>query len=116
MLTAHPEMRALFVETDQPTVGAARAIQATRRKGDILLAGFDGVPEFVGMLEDGTLAVAGMQQPYLIGQTCGRDMVDHLSGKASQRMLQIPVEIVTAANVKAKLSLIRETVFAGTAG
>ncbi len=116
MLTAHPEMRAMFVETDQPTVGAARAIQAMRRKGDILLAGFDGVPEFVGMLEDGTMAVAGMQQPYLLGQTAGRDMLDHLAGKTPERAVQIPVEIVTSANIKEKLGLIRQTVFAGTAG
>ena len=116
MLTAHPDMRALFVETDQPTLGAARAIQAMRRKGAILLAGFDGIPEFVGMLEDGTLAVAGMQQPYLMGQTSGQAMLDHLAGKTPQRATQIPVEIVTPANIKEKLPLISRTVFAGTAG
>ena len=115
MLTAHPEMRALFVETDQPTLGAARAIQAMRRTGDILLAGFDGIPEFVGMLENGTLSVAGMQQPYLMGETSGRAMLDHLAGKTPQRSAQIPVEIVTAQNIKQKLPLISRTVFAGEA-
>lgn len=116
MLTAHPEMRALFVETDQPTLGAARAIQAMRRKGDILLAGFDGIPEFVGMLESGELAVAGMQQPYLLGQTAGSDMLDHLAGKTPAKSVQIPVEIVTQANIKEKLPLISKTVFASSAG
>lgn len=116
MLTAHPEMRALFVETDQPTLGAARAIQAMRRTGDILLAGFDGIPEFVAMLENGAIAVAGMQQPYLMGQTSGQAMLDHLAGRTPERAVQIPVEIVTSQNIKEKLPLITKTVFAGNAG
>jgi len=115
MLTSHPEMRALFVETDQPTLGAARAIQAMRRNGDILLAGFDGIPEFVGLLESGAITVAGMQQPYLMGQTSGHAMLDHLAGKTPVRFTQIPVEIVTSDNIKQKLPLISRTVFAGEA-
>lgn len=113
MVTAHPELRALFVETDTPALGAVRALQATRRKGEILLAAFDGVPEFVGLLENGSLSVAGMQQPYLMGQTSARAMLDHLAGKTPEKAIQVPVEIVTAENVKAKLPEISRTVFAG---
>ena len=113
MVTAHPELRALFIETDTPALGAVRALQATRRKGEILVAAFDGVPEFVELLENGSLAVAGMQQPYLMGQTSAQSMLDHLAGKTPKTSIQVAVEIVTAENVKAKLPVISQTVFAG---
>ena len=35
MLTAHPEMRAIFVQTDAPSLGAVRAIQAAGREGQV---------------------------------------------------------------------------------
>jgi len=47
MLTANPNMKGMFIETDQPTMGALRAIKAARREGTVLVAGFDGIPEFV---------------------------------------------------------------------
>ena len=36
MLTANPNMKGLFIETDQPTMGALRAIKAAHRDGTIL--------------------------------------------------------------------------------
>ena len=36
MLTANPNMRGLFIQTDQPAIGALRAIKAARRDGEIL--------------------------------------------------------------------------------
>src|SRR5450631_2757258 len=50
MLTANPEMRGLFVQTDQPTSGALRAIKAARRDGQLLVAAFDGTPELVELI------------------------------------------------------------------
>jgi ribose transport system substrate-binding protein len=116
MLTAHPDMRALFVETDDPALGAARAIKAGRREGEILLAAFDGVPAFVQMLESGEITVAGMQQPYLMGVTCCQAMLDHLAGKTPQKNVLLPVEIVTSQNVKQLLPEITRTVFANEMG
>ena len=116
MLTAHPDMRALFVETDDPALGAARAIKAGRREGEILLAAFDGVPAFVPMLESGEITVAGMQQPYLIGVTCCQAMLDHLAGKTPEKNVLLPVEIVTSQNVKQLLLEITRTVFANNMG
>ena len=72
MLTANPDMRGLFIQTDQPAIGALRAIKAARRDGEILVAAFDGIPEFVDLLKSGEIVASGMQQPYLMGQEVGR--------------------------------------------
>ncbi len=44
MLTANPDMRGMFIQTDQPTIGALRAIKAAHRDGTLLVAAFDGIP------------------------------------------------------------------------
>jgi len=112
MTTANPEMKALFVQTDGPTLGALQAIKAARLTGDVLVAGFDGVPEFVPLLQSGELVVSGMQQPYLMGQESGRAMVDHLSGKTPEKKILVPIKIVTSKNIEQELPTIKETVFA----
>jgi ABC-type sugar transport system substrate-binding protein len=113
MVTAHPDLRALFVESDIQSIGALRALQAMHREHDVLLAAFDGVPEFVGLLEQGAFAAAGMQQPYLLGVTAAHAMFDHLAGKTPEKDIQIPVLIVTPETIKQKLPELIQNVFAG---
>ena len=111
MITAHPDMRGLFIETDQPTLGALRAVQAARKQNDILIAAFDGIPEFVKLIEDGSIVGSGMQQPYLMGQTSAKAMFDHFDGKTPQKQMLVPIEVVTGENIKQVLPTIQKTVF-----
>ena len=113
MLTAHPEMRGLFIETDQPTIGALRALQATRRKGEVLVAAFDGIPDFVKLIEDGEIVGSGMQQPYLMGERSAQAMFDHFAGKTPPKEILVPIEVVTKENVEKVLPTIKQTVFGG---
>jgi|HigsolmetaAR202D_1030399.scaffolds.fasta_scaffold05599_4 ABC-type sugar transport system, periplasmic component len=112
MTTANPDMKGLFVQTDGPTLGALQAIKAARLTGEVLVAGFDGVPEFVPLLQSGELVVSGMQQPYLMGQESGRAMVDYLAGKTPPKEILVPIKIVTSSNIEQELPTIKETVFA----
>lgn len=112
MTTANPDMSALFVQTDGPTLGALQAIKAARLNGEVLVAGFDGVPEFVPYLQSGELIVSGMQQPYLMGQESARAMIAHLDGKTPEKEILVPIKIVTSQNIDEELPVIKETVFA----
>ena len=112
MLTANPDMRGLFVQTDQPSVGALRAIKAARRDGKVLLAAFDGIPEFIKLIESGQIQVDGMQQPYLMGVTSGQALLEVLAGKTPTREIQVPILAITEQNIKEKLPTIKKTVFA----
>ncbi len=111
MVTAHPDMRGLFVETDQPTLGALRALQAARKENDILVAAFDGIPEFVKLIQDGKIVGSGMQQPYLMGQRSAQAMLDHLAGKTPEKQILVPIEVVTSENINSVLPTIKQTVF-----
>jgi ABC-type sugar transport system substrate-binding protein len=112
MMTANPDMRALFVQTDQPAIGALRAIKAARRDGEVLVAAFDGIPEFVPLLLSGELVVSGMQQPYLMGSTSATALFDHLEGKTPEKEIVVPIVIVTSSNIAELLPTISQTVFA----
>jgi len=112
MVTSNPAMGGMFIQTDAPTLGALRAIKAARMQGEILVAAFDGIPEFVPLLQSGDLVVSGMQQPYLMGVRSAEAMVDHLNGGTPEKEITVPILIVTADNIEEMLPTIKETVFA----
>ena len=68
----------MFIQTDQPTLGALRAIKAAHRDGTLLVAAFDGIPEFVDLLKKGDIVASGMQQPYLMGVKSGEALISAL--------------------------------------
>lgn len=112
MLTANPDMRGIWIQTDQPAIGALRAIKAARRDGEILVAGFDGIPEFVDLLKSGELVATGMQQPYLMGQKSAEALISHLDGGTPEKEILVPILIVTSENIDEVLPTVKETVFA----
>jgi ribose transport system substrate-binding protein len=113
MLTAHPDMRGLFVQTDQPTTGALRAIKAARRSGEVLVAAFDGTPELVELIKSGQVVGSGMQQPYQMGVESAKALLAHFKGEKVPRETTVPILVVTSDNVEKLLPTIKQTVFAG---
>lgn len=114
LLTGNPGLRGIFIQTDQPTLGALRAIKAARRGGDTLVAAFDGIPEFVDLLKSGELVVSGMQQPYLMGTTAGEALLTALAGGTPEREITVPILAVTSGTIDAQLPTVRKTVFGDT--
>lgn len=112
MLTANPDMRGMFIQTDQPAIGALRAIRAARRQGEVAVAAFDGIPEFVDHLKSGDIVASGMQQPYLMGQRSAEAMFDHLGGGTPEKEILVPILVVTSENIDELLPTVKETVFA----
>ncbi|MEM7710615.1 MAG: substrate-binding domain-containing protein [Pseudomonadota bacterium] len=112
MITANPDMTGMFVQTDGPTLGALRAIKAARMDGEVLVGAFDGIPEFVPLLQSGELVVSGMQQPYLMGVRSAEAMIEHLGGGTPEAEITVPILIVTSENIEEMLPTIKEPVFA----
>lgn len=112
MLTANPGMTGMFVPTDGPTLGALQAIKSARMGGEVLVDAFDGIPEFVPLLQSGELVVSGMQQPYLMGVRSAEAMIEHLNGGTPPKEITVPILIVTKDNIDEMLPTIKETVFA----
>jgi ribose transport system substrate-binding protein len=111
MLTANPNMKAMFIQTDQPTMGALRAIKAGHRDGTLLVAAFDGIPEFVELLKKGDIVASGMQQPYLMGVKSGEALISAIKGGTPEKQILVPIIVATSKNIDQILPTIKETVF-----
>jgi ABC-type sugar transport system substrate-binding protein len=111
MLTANPDMRGMFIQTDQPTMGALRAIKAAHRDGTLLVAAFDGIPEFVDLLKKGDIVASGMQQPYLMGVKSGEALISAIKGGTPEKQILVPIVVATSKNIDQILPTIKETVF-----
>jgi ribose transport system substrate-binding protein len=112
MLTANPEMRGMFIQADQPTLGAVRSVRAAHRDGTLVIGAFDGIPEFIDLLKKGEIVATGMQQPYLMGEKSGEALVAALKGETPEKQITVPIVIVTSKNVNELLPTIKQTVFA----
>ncbi len=113
MLTANPQIQAIFVHSDAPSMGAVRAIQTSRMTDKVMLFGFDGVPEYVDLMKKGRLLAAGMQQPYLMGAESAKAMLKHLKGEKVEKEIMVPIILVSSANIEKLLPVIKTTVFGG---
>src|SRR3984885_5153999 len=112
MLTANPNMRGMFIQTDQPTLGALQAIKAGHREGNLPVAAFQRNPDFVDLLKKGEIVASGMQQPYLMGVRSGEALLTALKGGKPDKEILVPIVIATSKNVDSILPTIKETVFA----
>ncbi len=65
MLSAVPDLAAVFVCSGREAVGAANAIKAAGK--DIVVVGYNGDPEEIQAMRDGIMAADIAQQPYNIG-------------------------------------------------
>lgn len=112
MLTANPDLRLIFVQSDQQAIGAARAVKAARRDGDVLVAAFDGTPELLQAITDGSIVGSGMQQPYLMGGTAAKLLTVKLAGGNPPKEEMVEIMTVTRETATSKASQIKLNVFA----
>ena len=111
MLAAAPGLRAIFVETDQPTMGALQAIRAAKKQNDVLIGSFDAMPEVAELLKTGPLVAVGMQQPYLMGVKSAEALIASLQGKAPAKQILVPILVATGRNIVQLMPVANQTVF-----
>jgi len=110
LLATAPDIRAIWLQGSDRYQGALDAIAAAGRTGQVLLMTFDAEPEFLEMIPRGTLAGAGMQQPFLMGERAVETMARHHNGQPVEREQKLPVLAVSEDNIKAEMSTIRRNV------
>ena len=98
--------------TDQVDLAGARAVKAARRDGDVLVAAFDGTPELLQAITDGSIVGSGMQQPYLMGGTAAKLLTAKLSGGNPPKEEMVEIMTVTKETAVSKAAQIKLNVFA----
>lgn len=79
IIRKYPDITAIVGLNAQSATGAARALAKLDRR-DVFLAGIDCTVEEAAFMEDGTLDVSVVQNPYLMGYFSVETAVKHLSG------------------------------------
>ena len=93
LLTAHPDVQAVFAQNDEMALGALRALQ-TAGKSDVMVVGFDGTPDGEKAVNDGKLAATIAQLPDQIGAK-GVETADKvLKGEKVQAKYPVDLKLV----------------------
>jgi ribose transport system substrate-binding protein len=94
LLTAHPDVQAVFAQNDEMALGAMRALQTAGKK-DVLIVGFDGTDDGIKAVESGRMGATIAQQPELIG-SIGVEVADKiLKGEKVEANIPVALKLVT---------------------
>jgi len=96
ILTAFPEVQAVFCANDNMAVGAAQACQQNGR-ADVFIVGFDCEAVALQAISEGTMAATIKQQPALMGKLGVETALAFLKGEAVESNIGAPVALVTEA-------------------
>lgn len=97
LLQGDSDIDAVFAENDEMALGAATALGADT--ADIPVIGFDGTPDGLDAVAEGTLYASIAQRPAEIGRAAVRTAVSAARGEPTDSAVKVPVEAVTADNV-----------------
>ena len=106
ILTAHPQLDAIFAANEPSVLGAARALRARGVEGDVVLVGFDASPQQLEGLRDGAIHALIVQNPYRMGYEGVKQAYAAVNGEAVPERIDSGSRVVTRENLDAYL---RET-------
>ncbi len=90
MMSAVPDLAAVFYCSGREAVGAANAIKAAGK--DIIVVGYNGDPEEIQAMRDGIMAADIAQQPYNIGYESVKLLQKILAGEKYEDAV-VPVDV-----------------------
>jgi ribose transport system substrate-binding protein len=98
MLSAHPELNAIYSISDTQTFGAVKAIQAVGK--DPIVVSFDAQPEALKDIEAGTVIDASVGQfPFKVGALAVKTAISVAQGKTVPKQVISPLIMVDKTNV-----------------
>lgn len=92
MLTAYPDLAAIFASNESGTVGAAQALKG--RNSRVKLVGFDWSPSLKEDLINGRIDALVVQDPFRMGYDSVNAALDKLDGKTVQKRNEIAPRLV----------------------
>jgi ABC-type sugar transport system substrate-binding protein len=98
LLQGHPGIKGIFAENDEMALGAIKALGARAGK-DVMVVGFDGTPDGLKAIQDGTLVATVAQQPKLLGGKAVEQAVKAAKGEPVQQVVDVEVKVITKQNV-----------------
>ncbi|GAB2446116.1 hypothetical protein GCM10027162_48370 [Streptomyces incanus] len=98
LLQAHPGIDGVFAENDEMALGAIKALGSKAGKS-VQVVGFDGTPDGLKAVGEGTLYASVAQQPRELGRIAVDNALCAVEGKKVDETVMVPVKVVTKENV-----------------
>lgn len=98
MLQAHPDVQLIFAANDYEIMGAAKAAEALKKSGIILL-GNDGDTAALEEIAAGRVTATVNTTPFVMGQVAMQVVLDSLNKKFTGGYVETPTVIVDKSNV-----------------
>lgn len=99
MLTQDPDMKGIFAANEPAAIGAAQALKAAGRAGEIKLVAFDAAEEEIGALQDGSIQALIVQNPYRMGYLSVKAALDAIIDSPVDKRIDTGVTVVTMDNL-----------------
>ena len=98
LLSAHPDVAGIYGACGPPMLGAIQSVQKAHRAGNILLVGFDALPDEVKQIAAGHETASVAQFPAKMGEIGMATLLKAVQGQSVPPTVDTGTAIVTKAN------------------
>lgn len=99
MLTANPNLKGIFAANEPAALGAAQAIEAAGKTGQIKIVAFDASDDQINALKKGSVQALAVQNPFKMGYEGVKAAYDYIKGTPVEKRIDTGVTIVTKENM-----------------
>lgn len=100
LLVAHPDLAAILASNDSMALGAAAAVQAAGKTGQIQIVGFDNLQATQDLIREGRILATADQHGDQLAVFGIEAALKILGGGEAQAEQKTPVDLVTKANLQ----------------
>ncbi|MEU9453637.1 substrate-binding domain-containing protein [Streptomyces sp. NPDC048277] len=98
LLQAHPDVQGVIAANDEMALGAIKAL-GSKAGTSVSVVGFDGTPDGLTAVKNGTLYASVAQQPSQLGKIAVDNALRAIQDKKVDPMIKVPVKVITKENV-----------------
>lgn len=99
MMTANANLGGVFAANEAAAIGAAQAIRAAGKAGQVKLVAFDAAEEEVAALKEGVIQALIVQSPFNMGYLGVKAADAAINGKPVEKRIDTGVTVVTQKNI-----------------
>jgi ribose transport system substrate-binding protein len=100
IITANPNLKALFASNDNMAMGAIQALKSAKVLDQVMVVGFDGNPEAAQAILDGDMAISVAQRPANMGAIGIESLMKLIKGESLPPVVDTGAIVVNKDNAK----------------
>ncbi|WP_185956069.1 sugar-binding protein [Melghirimyces algeriensis] len=98
----YPDVDGLFGTSASDVIGMVEESESRGKMNDVVIIGFDQLPQTLKYLKEGKIEATITQEPYQIGYQSVQSMMALLQGKPMERRIYTPVKVLDRENMQAE--------------